>query len=183
MNSLDIIVPNVTLTSQDSLTWTDIVGDTVKATKSYCDPVSECTGAILGCLCCIATTLLQVKEDKKRPATRFDVVNQKSIRARQRAEREGGYECGYCLGDILVDSGAIILGGAVGTVRATVNTIKKETNRSDTVLGLTREEIDQVDLFDSCECCTSCYKGCCGQEDALLHPPKTEMNGLNKTSV
>lgn len=159
MNTLEqITVPNVVLLNNDSLSWSNMVGDTVKATKSHCDPVSECAGTVLGCLCCVATAVVQAEGNSKKKATRFDVVNAPNIRARERAERGGAYECGYCLGDILVDTGSILLGGLIGFIRATANVVRGNTSRSDKILGLSREDVDQVELFDSCKCCTSCLE-------------------------
>ena len=155
---LDIVVPAVDLkqTESGTLTWGEVVIDTVKVTKGCCDPVSDCIAEVAGCLCCVAVICAQADENDRR-ATRHDVVYADNIRRRQADERGAVYECGHFIGDATVDSSAMVLGGLLGVIRATCLSIfNKRPKREEPVLGVSRQEIDKIDVFDSCACCSDC---------------------------
>lgn len=128
-----------------------MVLDTAKAMKTSCDPVSECVGCIMGVACCVGMIWAETKENSK-PATRGDVIYAKQERRNQAAALGGAFAVGYCLSDVLIDSTATILGGGLGLFRATAATLTGGRKRKDDVLCFTREEIDEVNLFSSCQC-------------------------------
>lgn len=143
------------------LTCFEMLSDTIKATKKGFDPVSDGCGAFLGCICCVVVAVGQAKEDN-RPATRRDVRRGRATLQRQHDSELGtGYDIGFCLANAAVDTLSSGLGFFVGIPRATILTCTGNNDRSNTVLGFSREQIEEVDLTDSCmelrNCMTDCF--------------------------
>ncbi len=145
---------NVTESANQTLTCCDMWLDGIKWFKTTCDPVSDGVGALFGFLCCVATVVAQAKEND-RPATRHDVLYAAQERRNDAAELGCAYSTGACIGDIVVDSSAILCGSVVGGIRAAGLSFFGNNDRNNTVFNTPRERIDQVQLFSSCCMLTS----------------------------
>lgn len=141
--------------ANQTLTWCEMVVDGMKAVKAGCDPVSDAIACLAGTMCCVATVVAQAEENS-RPATRGDVLYANQRRRNDAAEMGCAFAIGACLGDAIIDSTAIAVGTVVGGVRASALSLFGNNQRENTVLGFSRETIEQVDLFSSCRPVTSC---------------------------
>ena len=126
--------------------------DTAKAVKLFFDPVSDCFGGVLGCLCCVAVVVANAEDDRSRRATRYDVVHADRIRRREHEEANCGYRIGFFVGDVVIDTASSLVGVGVGAPRAAYLSCTGNNARNNTVLGYPRDAIDEVDLFSSCRC-------------------------------
>jgi hypothetical protein len=124
--------------------------DGIKATKAALDPVSDGVGCILGTVCCIAVAAANDEDNRNRRATRHDVIHRDRIRRNQAAEANCGFAMGLCVGDALVDTLSITGGIFAGGCRATLFSCTGNNASQNTVFGYSREDIDSVELFDSC---------------------------------
>ena len=128
--------------------------DTIKATKLAFDPVSDCFGSVLGTICCVATEVFNAANDRNTPATRHDVVHANQIRRNEAAEANACYKLGSFAGDALVDIASSTVGFFIGAPRAAYLACTGDNDRTNTVLGYSRDDINEVQLFDSCgNCC------------------------------
>ena len=123
--------------------------DGMKAVKAACDPISEAVACLIGTLCCFAAAAAQAKENDQ-PATRGDVLYAAERREDDAEVNGAAYAVGACIGDMVIDGAAILIGSVAGGVRASVLSLFGNNNRENTVFGFSRETINQVDLFSSC---------------------------------
>ncbi len=151
LNDETIEQPN----ANQTLTCTEMFFDGIKAGKATCDPVSDAVACLAGTLCCVATAVAQAEENKK-PATRGDVVYAKRRRQNDATEMGCFFAMGACIGDTLIDTLAITLGSPISCIRASVLSFFGNNQKENTVFGLSRDYIEQVDLFSSCRPVTSC---------------------------
>ncbi len=141
--------------TNETLSCIEIWFDTIKAMKMFCDPVSDCVGSCLGLLCCVATMATNDEDNRNRHATRYDVIHAREIRRRQADEANCAFKLGFFAGDVTIDCLSSTVGAVVGMPRAALLSCTGNNLRSDSVLGYSREAIDEVDLLDSCApaCC------------------------------
>ena len=144
--------------TNDNLTCFQMWGDGIKATKLLMDPLSDYFGYCLGAVCCIAVAVTNDEHDRKTPATRYDVTHAAQIRRNEAEQANLAYVMGSCVGNALVDTISVTAGIYIGGARATFFTCTGNNDRKNTVFGKSRQDIDNVKLFDSCldpACCKS----------------------------
>lgn len=140
--------PEVSSASQ-TLSCLEMWVDGTKAVKRAFDPLSDVVATIAGVLCCVATVVAQA-EDNSQPATRGDVVYAAQRRRNDAAEMGWAFSIGACLGDTAIDSVAIVAGSCIAAPRAMALSFFNNNDRSNTVFGVSRQDIDAVDLGSSC---------------------------------
>jgi hypothetical protein len=138
-----------------TLGFFDMWLDGIKATKLLLDPLSSCFGAVLGTVCCVAVAAANAENNHDRPATRYDVVHANQIRRNEAAQAGCAFQMGYIAGDVAIDAASSITGALIGLPRAAFFSCTGNNAKTNTILGYSRQEIDEVDLFDSCApvCC------------------------------
>ncbi len=154
-NTAERVEPKHAPESGVPLSFLAILLDTVKGTKLALDPLSDCIGGTLGVICCCAVCLINDHENKKKTATRYDVVHAEQIRKNEADQENMGYQCGFFIGNAVVDTLSSIMGGTIiGMPRAAYLSWTRNNDRANNVLGFTRERIEGVDLFESCRYCS-----------------------------
>ena len=148
-------ISDANASASQTLTCCEMWLDGMKAVKSACDPISDAVACVAGTLCCAAAVVAQAKENSE-PATRGDVLYANQRRRNDAQEIGGAFAVGACIGDVLTDGTAMTIGAVLGCVRASVLSFFGNNKKENTVFGLSRETIDDVDLFSSCRPVTSC---------------------------
>ena len=132
--------------------------DGTKAIKKYADPISDGVGCLCGVVCCVAMFAANAAENN-RPATRGDVVYANQIRNNDAAEMGTAYMMGLCVGDACIDTVSVSVGAIVSSVRATLFSCVGQNKSDQTVFGIPRNELQDVELFDSCTKPACCQNG------------------------
>lgn len=147
--------------STEVVTCFEMVVDGIKGLKTLGDPISDVFSCLTGTACCIGMFAVEAKENR-RQANRGDVLHANQRKKRDEEDLGTAYSMGACIGDTVIDTSVVALGVIPSVIRASVLTFFGNNQRGNKVFGLTRETINDTDLYSSCrpvmDCVTTCVK-------------------------